>query len=254
MSSTAEKQVAIHAERMPSAPVTPAHMLQMAVEQGADLDKLEKLMDLQQRWEETEARKAFVSALNGFKENPPRLSKNKHVQFDTSKGRTEYHHATLDHVSSTIGEGLSKHGISHRWNTEQLDGGLIRVTCILTHAQGHSERTALQAVSDQSGGKNGIQAIGSTVTYLQRYTLLAATGMAVADQDDDAQSAAGAAPQYITDSQVDDLLKAAVAAGVDEEYICTKAKTESIGEIPASRFAAAFNHLSGLAKKNGGAK
>jgi hypothetical protein len=50
---------------------------------------------------------------------------------------------------------------------------------------GHSERTPLEASPDASGGKNGIQAVGSTVTYLQRYTLLSATGMAVQDQDDD---------------------------------------------------------------------
>lgn len=30
--------------------ITPAHMLQIAVEKGADLDRLQQLMDLQDRW------------------------------------------------------------------------------------------------------------------------------------------------------------------------------------------------------------
>ena len=37
-----------------------------------------------------------------------------------------------------------------------------------------------------SGSKNSIQAVGSTVTYLQRYTLLAVTGLAAKGQDSDA--------------------------------------------------------------------
>ena len=169
----------------PRGAVTPMRLLEIATQQGADVDKLGKLMELQMRWEANEARKAFVGALNEFKRDPPKISKNKQVDFQTTKGRTTYKHATLDKVSDTIGAALAQVGISHRWETEQLDGGLIRVTCILTHDDGHSERVALQAGRDDSGNKNNIQAVGSTVTYLQRYTLLAATGMAVQDQDDD---------------------------------------------------------------------
>ena len=68
-----------------------------------------------------------------------------------------------------------------------MDAGMIRVSCIITHVLGHSEQVSLQCGADQSGKKNNIQAVGSTVTYLERYTLLAATGIAVKDQDDDAR-------------------------------------------------------------------
>jgi ERF superfamily len=63
------------------------------------------------------------------------------------------------------------------------------VTCILTHQMGHSEETTLAGAPDNSGSKNSIQAIGSTVTYLERYTLLAATGLAAANGDNDGQGA-----------------------------------------------------------------
>ena len=169
--------------------VTPMDLLNLAVTKNADLAQLEKLMDLQDRYEKTEARKAFVSALNGFKANPPAIFKNKAVSYGV--GKTGYKHATLDNVSGAIGEALAAVGISHRWETEQLEGGLIRVTCVLTHVLGHSERVPLQASPDTSGSKNAIQAVGSTVTYLQRYTLLSATGMAVQDQDDDGRQGKG---------------------------------------------------------------
>lgn len=165
--------------------VTPASMVQIAVERGASIEQLQALMALQERHEANEARKAYVAAMTSFKADPPVLTKNKTVSFDTSKGKTEYAHATLDQVSAVIGAGLSKHGISHRWEVQQLDNGGISVTCVLTHSMGHSERVHLTAPADSSGSKNSIQAIGSTVTYLQRYTLLSATGMAVKGQDTD---------------------------------------------------------------------
>jgi hypothetical protein len=159
---------------------TPAELLRIAVSQNADIDKLEKLLALQERWERNEARKAFVVAMAKFKADPPDITKNKHVKF----GTTEYDHATLDHVCDAVTKGLSQHGISHRWKVDQADAS-IRVTCILTHDLGHSEETTLHGPADSSGSKNSIQAIGSTLTYLQRYTLLAATGLAAGNSDND---------------------------------------------------------------------
>lgn len=197
----------------PTAAMTPQGLLALAVQQGADLDKLERLMALQERWEATEARKAFVAALGAFKADPPSLTKNKHVEFDTGRGKTAYDHATLDHVSAAIGAGLTRHGLSHRWECEQLETGQIRVTCVLTHVLGHSERVAMQAPADQSGSKNVIQALGSTVTYLQRYTLLAATGMAVKGQDNDG---AGSGDAQLEEGVVADHLAAIDATGDTE--------------------------------------
>ena len=178
-------------------PPTPSALLAIAVQQGADLDKLEKLMQLQERWEANEARKAWVVAMNAFKASAPELLKNKTVSF----GDTSYKHATLDHVVKVITEALSKHGLSHRWSVEQLDGGSIKVTCVITHILGHSESTSLQAGADQSGKKNNIQALGSTVTYLERYTLLAATGLAAKGMDNDAVTVERISEQQAADLQ-----------------------------------------------------
>lgn len=160
--------------------VTPVDLLRRALDSGADLDRLERLMDLQQRYEENEARKAYVADMAGFKMNPPEIIKDKLVSFSG----TSYTHATLGNVTQAIVEGLAKHGFSHRWDTEQ-QGANVSVTCILTHRTGHSERTTLTAAKDDSGKKNNIQQMASAITYLQRYTLLAATGLATKDQGDD---------------------------------------------------------------------
>lgn len=169
--------------RLPA--VTPMQMLQVAVERGDDLEKLRQLMDLQDRWEAAQARKAFVSAVAAFKSEPMKILKSKQVNIP---GGAKFAHATLADVVDGVVAALSKHGLSHKWELHQ-EAERITVTCILTHEAGHSERTTLMGLPDDSGKKNGIQQIASTVTYLQRYTLMAATGLAAKDMDDDGRGA-----------------------------------------------------------------
>lgn len=176
---------------IPAQSTTPSQLLALAVQQGADLDRLERLMALQERWEANEARKAYTQAMAAFKAEPMTITKDKHVEFTTQKGVTSYDHATLGNVVRTIVAGLARHGLSHSWQTDRMEGGRVQVTCRITHSLGHSESIALDAGLDDSGGKNNIQALGSAITYLQRYTLLSITGLATEDQDDDGRGPGG---------------------------------------------------------------
>jgi hypothetical protein len=123
-----------------------------------------------------------------FKANPPNILKSKKVNIPNG---AKFAHATLADVCDGVCASLGEHGLSHKWETTQGDG-LITVACIITHRMGHSERTTLTASPDDSGKKNSIQQIASTVTYLERYTLMAATGLAAKDQDDDGRGAGAA--------------------------------------------------------------
>ncbi len=164
---------------------TPADLVRYAMESGADLDRLERLMDMQMKWESNEARKAYHMAMAEFKKNPPTIYKDKHVEFRTDKGVTAYDHATIGNVVEKVVAALAEHGFSHRWMPNRGEGGMISVTCVLTHQMGHSEETTLEAGLDQSGGKNNIQAMISTKSYLERHSLLAAVGLATKDTPDD---------------------------------------------------------------------
>lgn len=217
--------------------ITPMHMLQMAVSQNADLDKLEKLMALQERWEANEARKAFTKALSDFKAKGVVIGKDKHVSFNTSKGKTEYNHATLGNVCDVIGRALSEFGLSYRWSTEQIEGK-IKVTCVLMHVLGHSESVSLQSGADESGGKNSIQAIGSTVSYLQRYTLTAITGTATQEQDDDGKQSGYTMADIMDEGQLCDYIAAIEAAPTQKEmlpvYLKALEEASSLGDKDAS--------------------
>lgn len=227
--------VTVEPQRAENLPVvTPMQMLQVAMERGADLDKMQQLMDLQQRWEASEARKAFVAAMTAFKVNPPDIIKTKQVSY----GNTNYKHATLADVCSAAIQGLAQHGISHRWEVDQSDK--ITVTCVLTHEMGHSERVSMTASADTSGQKNAIQAIASAVSYLQRYTLMSITGLAAREQDDDGQ-AAGVAT--ITTAQAADLLALADEVGLDVGKLLAWLKVERVEDLPAAHYQKAIAAL-----------
>lgn len=221
-------------------PSSPLQMIQAALEAGRDLATIEKLMDLSDRWEAKQAEKAYTAAITEFKRNPPTIMKDKHVLFTTSKGTTEYDHATLGAVCDAAIKGLAAVGISHRWETEQTADGWIVVTCVLTHELGHSERTTLRARPDDSGGKNSIQSIGSAVTYLSRYTLLGATGLATNDQDNDGR---GAGPETITAEQVADLEALATEVGANLDGFRKYLRVERLADLPASKYRAAVAAL-----------
>lgn len=189
---TQEQQALIPLNGEASRP-TAISVLQLAVEKGASVEALSKLLELQERWEANEARKAFVTALAAFKSNPPKLEKVKQVNFASkSGGNVNYKYAPLDYICAEIGGALSKHGLSFTWNVGQETSG-IKVTCILRHEQGHSESVMMAAALHDDQRMNAIQRLGATITYLERYTLLAATGLATADQDTDGVSTQEAA-------------------------------------------------------------
>ena len=154
------------------------------------VEKLSQLLDVKERWDAEEARKAFVVARTAFKRSPPHVVKDKSVDFKN----VHYRYATLGQVAPAIDESLAGHGLSYSWSVSQVEDW-ITVTCTLTHELGHFESVSITAPPDNSSdSKNVIQRIGSAVSYLQRYTLLSITGLAATDQDDDGRGA-GTGPQ-----------------------------------------------------------
>lgn len=188
---------------------TPTSILQEAVRGGANIETLTKLLELQERYEANQARKEFDVAFAEFKAEAPKLERSKEVSFGTgNNAKTAYKYTPLDLIANALGPILSKHGLSYNWK-QQSDKDGITVTCVLRHTQGHSIENQLSASPDPSGSKNAIQAIGSAVSYLRRYTLLGVLGMATSDEDSDGVTTSEAADflAVITESRTLDELR-----------------------------------------------
>jgi hypothetical protein len=157
-------------------------MMELTLTKENGITQLEKLMELQQKWDAEQARKSFFESLSLFQSDLPAIAKTKEASF--GRGAAAYKYASLDDITEAIRPFLAKHGLSYRFEQRQ-EGNAIWVTCILTHCDGHSEKCSMSSLADGSGSKNAIQSIASSVTYLRRYTLTGATGVACVDEDID---------------------------------------------------------------------
>lgn len=214
--------------------VTPMGMIERAVSSGAGLEVIEKLMGLHERWEASMARKAFDQAMADAKAEIPVILKNRTVDFTSTKGRTNYQYEDLGEIARTVDPILSKHGLSYRFRTTSATNEPVTVTCIVSHRLGHSEENTLHAGRDDSGNKNAIQGIGSTITFLQRYTLKAALGLAASKDDDGGKSDAG---EVINADQLAELQRIADEVGADIPKFCKYLKIDSLADITAKGFA-----------------
>lgn len=195
---------------------TPADLLAMAVSQGADLDKLERLMALQERYEANEARKAFNVAFAEFKAEAVKVIKGTEIKDGPLKGK---HHANLHDVVIATAAPLAKHGLTAAWKLTRDEPGSMEVTCVLKHAAGHSESVSMSAAPDTGPGRNAIQARGSAKTYLERYTLMAILGLAASDQDND-----GIGAEEIHDDKAGDWIRVANGLQTPDDYDAQKKK------------------------------
>jgi hypothetical protein len=173
-------------------------LIEQAILSGAGIDVIERLLAAERSVQENEARKAFNLAFSEFKKNPPAVLKNQEVGY----GKTSYRHEDLAEMMAVVDPALAAHGLWARWKINS-SVNLVTVTCVIGHSDGHMiEDCTLSQAPDTSGSKNPIQAIGSAVTYLQRYTLKAALGVAAAKDTD----AVDVANKFITQDQVEEIV------------------------------------------------
>lgn len=165
-----------------------------------NIDKLKNLMELYERRDAALARKSFDAAVADAKALIPPIVRN-------ATGHNNKKYADLSAIAKVIDPILGQLGLSYRFRTQQADK--ISVTCILSHKDGHAEETTLCGPSDTTGNKNAIQAIGSTLTYLQRYSLVQMLGLAAAEDDDGAKGGTKSEPdldpsvQFYIDSSIE---------------------------------------------------
>lgn len=214
-----------------STALTPLAMLDNAIARGADPTTMERLMGLYERWEAGQARKAFDAAIAAAKAEMAPVVKNK-------AGHNGKRYASFDAIARAIDPILSRHGLSYRFRTTQTDR--IAVTCVLSHRDGHSEETTLAGPPDASGSKNAIQAIGSTLSYLCRYSLTQAVGLAITE-DDDGKAAGG--DGVISDEQAAEIRGLLTETRSNLDQFLKLFNAESVPDLRASQYADAKGAL-----------
>lgn len=229
------REVVNDAPRMALADMTPVQMAYQLISSGADFASVKEMMALSKELAADQAKQAFDKAIAAAKAKIPTITKN-------AKGHNSKSYANFAAYAAVVDPILGEHGLSYRFRTEQTDR--ITVTCVLTHEGGHSEENSLSGPSDTSGNKNAIQAIGSTLTYLQRYTLIQALGLAASDDDDGHKH--GKTEQQlrtISEDQQIAIREMIEASGADEKRFLKIGNLEKLSDMRAADFDAAMAML-----------
>ncbi|MDP5211322.1 ERF family protein [Microbulbifer sp. 2205BS26-8] len=202
----------------------------------ADIDKLERLLDMQEWVMNRNAEQAFNAALAQMQSELPTVA-------ETAKGHNS-NYAPLEKINETVRPTLQKHGFAVTFRTDQGNNG-VKITAVLSHRDGHHQETSLILPLDTSGSKNAVQAIGSTVSYGRRYALCALLNISTGDDTDGEPPKAG---NSISPDQIQKIRNAIKMAGDDEQMFCKSAGISSIHQLEAARFPRAMNYLKNKAQ------
>lgn len=193
-----EDKVDIVEKKQQNAEINALTLIDKAIEKDIDVDKFAKLVDIVKMLENEKAKRDFYEALSNFQGEVPPIKKLSKV--DMGYGKPKYNYAEFGEIVTTIQEPLKRHGLSYHFEIgnepvvvkgekgEDIIVEYISVTCTVAHKGGYEKTTTMSVQKDVGAGKSNVQATGSTITYLKRYTLLALLGIGTADPDDDAVS------------------------------------------------------------------
>lgn len=240
----------------PQTHVSPLMIVQAALESG-NVEMYREAVALAKEMDAIAARKAFDNAMAAAKARITVIKKNRRVGFDSKKAgaaRTDYAYEDLAEIARSIDPILGEHGLSYRFRVSSELNQPVQVTCIISHKDGHCEETTLRAGRDESGNKNAIQAIGSTVTYLQRYTLKAALGLAASHDDDgnasEAEETEPARPGTISAAQAEEIRRLLDQHGIAHRAFLQFVKLPRIEDIGAQHFDRCIAKIKSVGKKS----
>jgi len=228
-------------------------IFQVSTEKGYEPAFIEKMMELQERNDANNARKAFFDDFANCKAEMPPVKKDKYNKFFDSW------YTSLGMLLDTYNPILGRYGLVLQFPSPEQDDKSMTVECRLFHRLGHSESVSMKgpidtaAIGKQSGqrSRNPMQDLKSTFTYLRSVTCESILGVAGTEGtvNDDGNGASGGEVKYITEAQVDELKKLSSERTINGPKFLKHFKVESLDEIPATRFAEALQVMKSKPKK-----
>jgi len=221
--------------RMPPMPASPpetasinetsgmlALIERVVLDPAVDVEKLERLLAVQERILDRNDKLAFnaakgrvLTALAGIK-----IIKNKWVQYPVEKNNPRaglydaFKYAPLEEIDKVLGPLLAREEMDLSYSDEPQSDGRIMIRGRLKHLPGgHYEDSFMAAPLDTSGGKNNVQAVGSSNSYLRRYVACNIFNIVVVGDDDDG------AGGPMTEEQVDEILELIKKAKAPKRFL-----------------------------------
>jgi hypothetical protein len=212
-----------------------------ARDSSIDIDKMERLLAMKERLDAKTAVEAYSADFALMQPELPEITEKGEIKVE-NKVRSTY--AKFEDINAVVKPILAKHGFGLSFKTSTKDNK-VTVVAVLMHRGGHSERTEMELGADTSGSKNGVQALGSSISYAKRYTMNALLNITTRGQDDDGQNAG----PKISEEQLADLMALIEEKGGNKGRLLKYWKLKSFGDLPACNYAIAVEEVKAFAKQ-----
>jgi hypothetical protein len=196
---------------------------------------------------EREAKNAFDAAFSTMQPELPVVARRGTISGESRRtgDRLNQSYGRWEDISPAIMPVLAKHGFGIRFRQEPVIDAAgatkTRITCVLSHAQGHREETFFDLPLDTSGSKNNVQAYGSTASYGRRYSAMLALNIVTKGEDDD--SVAAGSSDLINEEQTAKLKERIAEAGIHIRRFCAVMKVDGIAQLRAGQITEAERHI-----------
>ena len=213
-----------------------------------DIDKMERLIALQQQVSAREAELAFNQAMNAAQAEMRPISAN------ASNPQTRSRYATFDKLDRALRPIYTHHGFSLSFDEgDSPKPDHVRVLCYCAHNAGHTRTYHRDMPADGKGAKGGdvmtkTHAAGAAGSYGARYLLKGIWNVAVGEEDNDGNAINAAHPVSV--AQYNEIQKRVSDVQADEAKFCKYFRIEDLSELPARRFDEAIKMLNKKAPKS----
>lgn len=208
-----------------------------AADPSVDMDKLERLLQMQERLDANEAIRAFNLDFIALQNDLPEINEGGEIKHG---GRVISKYSRWDEdINPVIKPILAKHNFVLSFETNTVDR--IHVVAHLIHSGGHSRSGSFTLPPEMSGAKNDVQGFGSSVSYAKRYAAGPLLNLTTRGVDDDAVAAV--ASGTITEEQAIKIRERLEAIGRDESKFCNYLKVSSLDLMPLNAYGRAIMAL-----------
>lgn len=161
-------------------------LIEMAIDKGITPEALEKLVYLQERVMEKQAKDEFFRAMADLQAECPVIGKNASAKIKTKGGgEYGYKYADLAHVAEMIKPVCDRHGFSYSFK-QSYDKDMVHTTCVVRHHLGHQEETTFSGPWANESGMSAMQKAVAATTTARRMALVLAFGLSIGEDDDGA--------------------------------------------------------------------
>lgn len=203
----------------------------LALSPDVDVEKLEKMLDMQERILDRNAAAEFAAAMTRVQAKIPAITK------DAYNDQTRSHYATHEAIARDLKPIYTAEGFSISFGEgESPRADHVRIEGELMHSAGHRKMYHVDLPLDNAGikgsvNKTGVHATGSSLMYGRRYLTLMIFDVATGDDNDGNQPV-----EVITDEQVKVLEELIKETGVKRSGVLQWCQIELLSDMPAAKF------------------